>query len=1042
MKRFSILLAALSLSTQNQVMANTDMSSLSPTQTRNYIHTKTMLSASSDQYIQDIVYTDGFGRKSQVISVSASPQGYDVVQVFKYGRFGRVENEYLPFVRMSTLHGAAEEAPYDTTNWSIYEDEAPYAHSITSYDNSPLDRPVKKLGPGAAWHQNDKAITMVYGNNTESEVKLWLVSGNLLSDNGYYASGTLLKTANYDEDGYETIEFKDNQDRVVLSQTTDGTTIQQTYSIYDEYGLLRYVLTPEACSRGIDSQTLALYCYQYNYDIRQRLIEKKLPGCEPIFYIYDTHDRLILSQDGNLRTDGKWTYTVYNTANKPKEIGEIDCDLSREALAEQLAEVQNYLPDNRHALQYYYYTEYTFTNAHPFVSEQCISNDSYDPLVPGMTTGTKTRILGTDTFISETMYYDSFGRLILTISDSYPNTAYKNYTSFRYDFSGNVIESQEVCQTGPQTFDVATQNTVYDTRGRILSQSNNLNGSTAVGRQYTYDELGHLTGKTYGNNVCTETLEYNIREWLTRKDTPLFSMQLRYNDVTTEDAKVHYNGNISEWQWQQSGSEIQCYQFQYDALNRLLSGNQFKKQENTWELTDSYSEYGLSFDANGNIKTLKRNVDGLLSDDYVYTYTGNQLTSLLQNGVPRTYLYDANGNMIQDGRNNLFLTYNSLNLIEKVEQNNVALANYTYLANRTKLAATNAAGTGLVYMGSLVYRLQDDALTLESLSFSDGRILNTTNGYDIQYHITDHLGSIRAIVNDDGDIIEQNDYYPYGLRWNVPDQLVSDNRYRYNGKEDQSFLDLPYIDYGSRMSDSNLGKWFNIDPLSEKYYSLSPYIYCANNPIKYIDPNGEAWYFNEDGIYLGQDEIDNGLIRIMPQHVWDMNATETEDGEMTIESIIGEPASALFSQVSSIMTDDSILNIYKFINDFWGITSELLVLDKSLDKGILMQTQMKYSDNSPIFQDIQIAINHSLRGLLKHGLCDNIYNIASTFIHERQHVLDGWQMGYKAYVDLGKNIQEIRAYEAEIFNNPFWFATSPRLQKLLIHEYYNFLFKK
>ena len=396
--------------------------------------------------------------------------------------------------------------------------------------------------------------------------------------------------------------------------------------------------------------------------------------------------------------------------------------------------------------------------------------------------------------------------------------------------------------------------------------------------------------------------------------------------------------------------------------------------------------------------------------------------------------------MIQDGRNNLFLTYNNLNLIEKVEQDNVNLANYSYLADGTKLAATNVAGNGLIYMGSLVYRLQNNALMLESSSFSDGRILNTTNGYDTQYHLTDHLGSIRTIVDDDGDIIEQNDYYPYGSRWNAPNQLVSDNRYRYNGQEDQSFLNIPYTDYGARMYDSNLGKWFNIDPLSEKYYSLSPSIYCANNPIKYIDPKGEAWYFNEYGIYLGQDEIDNGQIRIMPQCVWDINAIEI-DGVMTIESIIGESASALFSHESNIMRDGSILNIYQFINDFWEISSAPLVLDTSLDKGVLMQTQMIRYNENPTFHEIQIAINHSLEGFLKYGLCDNIYNIASIFIHERQHVLDGWQMGYNAYNNLGKNIQEIRAYETQIFNNPFWFSISPRLQILLVKGYYNSLSK-
>ena len=130
---------------------------------------------------------------------------------------------------------------------------------------------------------------------------------------------------------------------------------------------------------------------------------------------------------------------------------------------------------------------------------------------------------------------------------------------------------------------------------------------------------------------------------------------------------------------------------------------------------------------------------------------------------------------------------------------------------------------------------------MESASFGGGRILAaaTTNGviYSPQYHLTDHLGSVRAIVNDTGEVIERNDYYPFGLRWNTG--TLSDNRYRYNGKEMQLFVNVPYTDYGARMSDPrfHLG-WNGRDPLSEKYYPMSPYAFCGNNPVKYIDTDG------------------------------------------------------------------------------------------------------------------------------------------------------------------------------------------------------------
>ena len=110
------------------------------------------------------------------------------------------------------------------------------------------------------------------------------------------------------------------------------------------------------------------------------------------------------------------------------------------------------------------------------------------------------------------------------------------------------------------------------------------------------------------------------------------------------------------------------------------------------------------------------------------------------------------------------------------------------------------------------------------------------------YFLTDHLGSVRVVVAEshDGDqvlrtTLERNDYYPFGSRWEDPESLLSDNRYRYNGKEEQAFVGLPYIDCGARQLLASFHIWLTQDPLAEKYYAVSPYAFCAGNPIKYID---------------------------------------------------------------------------------------------------------------------------------------------------------------------------------------------------------------
>lgn len=89
---------------------------------------------------------------------------------------------------------------------------------------------------------------------------------------------------------------------------------------------------------------------------------------------------------------------------------------------------------------------------------------------------------------------------------------------------------------------------------------------------------------------------------------------------------------------------------------------------------------------------LGRTENGSRANAFRYIYTGNQLTTLHDGSVSYNYTYDVNGNMDTDGANNLSLTYNRLNLIENVEQAGTTFANYSYLADNTKLSATDASG--------------------------------------------------------------------------------------------------------------------------------------------------------------------------------------------------------------------------------------------------------------------------------------------------------------------------------------------------------------
>ena len=199
-----------------------------------------------------------------------------------------------------------------------------------------------------------------------------------------------------------------------------------------------------------------------------------------------------------------------------------------------------------------------------------------------------------------------------------------------------------------------------------------------------------------------------------------------------------------------------------------------------------------------------------------------------------------------------------LGLIKKASLNDTDLVTYSYLADGTKVSALGGDGDGLLYLGSLIYRKTGSNISLESAGFAGGRFVARTPAPGVSamvpmIHVTDHLGSVRAVVDGvSGEVVETNDYYPFGSRWNTTASLTDNtNRFRYNSKEEQPSLypasfrnAAAYIDYGARQYDPVLGRWFAQDPLLEKYYGISPYAFCAGNPVRYVDFYG--LYFDED----------------------------------------------------------------------------------------------------------------------------------------------------------------------------------------------------
>ena len=273
-----------------------------------------------------------------------------------------------------------------------------------------------------------------------------------------------------------------------------------------------------------------------------------------------------------------------------------------------------------------------------------------------------------------------------------------------------------------------------------------------------------------------------------------------------------------------------------------------------------FSERAISYDRNGNITALTRYGQAAASaeDILAYTYSGNRIASIANTGTlggGGSYSHDANGNVTHDGLAGLDLQYNLLNLTKRISSGGTTLADYHYLADGTKAAAERGDGTGVQYRGSLIYTKEaDGGLELDCALTSGGRIANDAGTLQVQHFIRDHLGSVRTVVDGStGDVLETSDYLPFGKRWELTGgqaaQTITDptNRWRFSGKETQSFYNpaIPYNDFGARLHDPRTGRWLGVDPLVEKYYSLSAFGYCAGNPIRLVDSDGRKIYFAE-----------------------------------------------------------------------------------------------------------------------------------------------------------------------------------------------------
>ena len=474
----------------------------------------------------------------------------------------------------------------------------------------------------------------------------------------------------------------------------------------------------------------------------------------------------------------------------------------------------------------------------------------------GSLTGSAVTVSGSSTKIYKGYYYDVKGRVTKVVQ----NNLLGGYdvTNTVYTFTGQpatVTHSHTASGKSTRT-EVYTYS--YDHADRVSKVEHTLGGTKITLADYTYDSFGRLSTKSlHGSAANKLTYAYNLRSWLTGITSTRFTQNLYYN---TGVGTARYNGSISSMTWK-SGNEstVRGYKFTYDGLDRMLNAT-YGETAGISTNANRFSENVTGYDKNGNIKGLQRY--GQLSsaaygmiDNLTLTLNGNQLNRVddavtasaynggfeFKNGANAAdeYSYDANGNLTKDLNKGISgITYNFLNLPNVVTFSDGSTITYTYGADGTKLRTVHKIGsttTTTDYCGNVVYENGVQKLLLTE----EGYVTLSDSKY--HYYLKDHQGNNRVVISQSGTVEETSHYYPFG---GVFASAGNVQPYKYNGKELDSKKGLNWYDYGARHYDAALGRFTTNDRFAEKYYSMSPYQYGANNPVNNIDVNGDTIVVN------------------------------------------------------------------------------------------------------------------------------------------------------------------------------------------------------
>ena len=546
--------------------------------TRNYFLGRQMLDANGSQAITTITYYDDLGYEDEVATTGLGGQGKYTYTKKEYAVPGQVVKEWIPSATSSD--GSYLDAPsFISSSCSFFKDSYPFV--TNEYDA--LGRVVSTMQPGANWTNAHRAVRKRYDTNAENSVKKYVVSSSgALEQAGFYTSGALSLEMSIDEDGNTLQVFTDVVGRKVLERRADS---NDTYYIYDDLGLLRFVLSPSYQEEA----NLEKYGYEYRYDQRGRCVWKRLPGCEYLQLWYDNADNLMFSQDGEQRKKGIYVFYLYDF-------------VKRQVLQGTTTAINSSCPSAIVAFN---------------VSDAGICRSGYSS---ANDLGLKNEQL------LQANYYDNHAFINGQLEKQATSQNLASNQQAKEEYSkGSLTGTVSMATDGKPLVSVY----YHDLKGQVIASKQTLPDDALLSQNMTYSftkQPLEIISEIFKNGISTTVTQTNSYN---KHNDKIETMTLKVGNVTRTVSSYSYNDISRLLSIKRSGNVLRGYDFAYDGLNRLEEST-YAEGAGMSQNKNRYSENVLSYSANGSIERLQRygkknNGTFGLIDDLMYSYNGNQI---------------------------------------------------------------------------------------------------------------------------------------------------------------------------------------------------------------------------------------------------------------------------------------------------------------------------------------------------------------------------------------------------------------------------------